>query len=348
MRKTFLTPGPSELYFTVEDHLRTALRDQIPSLSHRSKAFRVISRQATDGIKELLGLSPDWQVFFLTSATEAWERIAQELVIRQSHHYVHGAFGKKFYETAKAWGKEATLAESVQEVIFDAPAPTDADLIGLTYNETSTGFQLNHDILKTVRSAHPDKLIALDVVSAIPGVNVDFSLVDTAYFSVQKGFGLPAGLGVWLVNERCMARAQSNGYHGLKSLQKFAVKNETPETPNVLGIYLLGKVVEDMARRGIRQLQNETVYKSTLLYQVLDNHPLIRPFIINPTFRSKTTITLACGTQTEGLRNHLETHGLLAGEGYGAWGGQHLRIANFPTHSKETFEKLCDVIEKFE
>ena len=33
-------------------------------------------------------------------------------------------------------------------------------------------------------------------------------MIDTAFFSVQKAFGLPAGLGVWIANEKCLEKAK--------------------------------------------------------------------------------------------------------------------------------------------
>jgi phosphoserine aminotransferase len=86
------TPGPSQLYFTVEDHARKAFRDGIPSLSHRSTAFEKISKQATDGLKELLELPQGYHILFTGSATEIWERSIQNLVAESSLHFVNGSF----------------------------------------------------------------------------------------------------------------------------------------------------------------------------------------------------------------------------------------------------------------
>ncbi|MDZ7645884.1 MAG: hypothetical protein U5K54_01185 [Cytophagales bacterium] len=43
------------------------------------------------------------------------------------------------------------------------------------------------------------------------------------------------------------------------------IKNQTPETPNALAIYLLGKVVQDLLRRGIQTIRKETEYKAAIL-----------------------------------------------------------------------------------
>ena len=95
------TPGPSQLYFTVEDHVRRAFRDGIPSLSHRSKKFEGIYRETVDGLRALLGLPSEYQIFFTGSATEIWERTIQNLVDKNSFHFVNGSFSKRFFEIAQ-------------------------------------------------------------------------------------------------------------------------------------------------------------------------------------------------------------------------------------------------------
>src|SRR5690349_4699717 len=92
------TPGPSQLYFTVSDHARQAFKEGIPSISHRSKTFEQISKQTTEGLRQLLNIPQDFHIFFTGSATEIWERIIQNLVEENSFHLVNGSFSKRFHE----------------------------------------------------------------------------------------------------------------------------------------------------------------------------------------------------------------------------------------------------------
>jgi len=347
MKKVFFTPGPSELYFTHEDHMRSAIREQIGSISHRDAAFTALYRHTIEQLKVLLHLPNGYEVVFCASATECWERIAQNSIDQTSHHFVHGDFGMKFYKVVSDFGKRTVLSEIDD---FFKPMATSAEFISLTMNETSTGFQHSLDDLKQMRKLNPQALLALDVVSAAPAVDIDFSLVDTAYFSVQKCFGLPAGLGVWIVNERIVQKANDikhPSYHSLPSLMKMGIKYQTPETPNVMGIYLLGKIAEDMNRRGIQAIRNEINYKSALLYQTIENHPKFQISIQDKAHRSKTTIVANCDEPNEKLLNFLEAKGYVIGSGYGQRKDDQIRIANFPTHSKEQTESLCDTLVKF-
>lgn len=356
MFKINFTPGPAQLYVTTEDHARKAFKELIPSLSHRSKSFEDISHNATQGLRTLLNIPDNFSIVFTGSATEIWERIIQNLTEHTSHHLVNGAFSQKFYDTAVQLNRKATLTNADLGKGFSETItiPT-TELIALTHNETSTGVSLPLNVITKIRENNPNALIAVDAVSSLPYPDFDFNQVDSVFFSVQKGFGLPAGLGVWIVNERCLAKAEQllaqgfsiGSYHTLPSLVSMAKKNQTPETPNVLGIYLLGKVVEDMNRRGIQTLRKETEYKAALLYNALDAHPLLKAFVAEPAIRSKTVVVADCGPHTEALTNHLMKKGMLPGDGYGAHKKTQLRFANFPAHSKEQYELLVDSIAEF-
>jgi phosphoserine aminotransferase len=351
------TPGPSQLYFTVYDHVRQAFKDGVPSLSHRSRKFEAISREATEGLAQLLGLRSDNAIFFTGSATEIWERIFQNLVQDASFHFVNGSFSKRFHETGIQLGKSARKIESPAGQGFaDAPAiPDDTELIAVTHNETSTGVSVPPEWIHQLKKDHSEKLVVVDAVSSLPYPAFDYSLVDSVFFSVQKAFGLPAGLGVWVVNEHCIAKAQAlasknistGSYHSIQSLLEHAKKHQTPETPNVLGIYLLGKVVGDFLRRGVEALRRETNYKATILYQALEQHPLLSASVQEPRFRSATVIVADTGDHTEKLSSFLAERGLHAGAGYGAGKKTQLRFANFPAHSKEQYELLVDAINEY-
>ena len=356
MKYTNFTPGPSQLYFTVPDHARQAFKEGIPSISHRSKQFEQISKEATDGLRSLLNIPSSHQIFFTSSATEIWERIIQNLVAKNSFHLVNGSFSKRFHEIASQLKKNATKLEAAEGDGFEnILAPSDAELIAVTHNETSTGVSIPVDRIHQLKQQHPAALLAVDAVSSLPYPAFDFNIVDTVFFSVQKAFGLPAGLGVWIVNHKCIEKADAllksghiiGTYHNIPSLHALASKHQTPETPNVLGIYLLGKVVNDFLRRGVETLRRETEYKAAILYQALDAHPNLSAFVKDKQFQSRTVIVAESQAHTEALTQHLQQKGLYPGDGYGPFKKTQLRFANFPAHSKEQYELLVDSIAAF-
>ena len=359
MPKIYFTPGPSQLYFTAHEHVRSAIREDIPSISHRSSSFQKIYEETVENIKTLLGLPADYTILFTSSATEVWERIIMNLVAVESFHLVNGAFSSRFHQIAVELGRNALSADAEEGAVVELEQlliPESTELIALTHNETSTGASQPVEDIYRMRQSFPNQLLALDVVSSAPVANIDYSQVDTAYFSVQKCFGLPAGLGVWIVNERCIEKnakliefGQVTGsYHSLQSLLEKARKNQTPETPNVLGIYLLGKVAGDMLEKGLAQIRRESAYKSALIYHTFESNPLLEAFVSEPAFRSSTTTVARVDGGSEKLIAHLNARGMVTWTGYGKFKSEHIRIANFPTHSKEQIELLSDYLSQWE
>lgn len=355
MKKSFLTPGPSELYFTVEDHLKTALQENICEISHRSKNFQQIVANTLQALRNLLQIPDDYHIVFTASATEAWERIIQNLSAKHTFHLVNGSFSTKFYDFAVLLQRNAIkyqVSENQGFTLNDFTIPAETELICLTHNETSTGVSMSLEDIYSIRKQNPEKLIALDMVSSAPYPKLDFTQIDTAFFSVQKCFGLPAGLGVWIFNQRCVAKAKElegnkqiiGTYHTIPTLLANIAKNETPETPNMLGIYLLGKVAEDMNYKTIEVIRKETAYKAALIYQILDKHHKFKA-AVEPKFRSQTVL-VAEGTAQDikEFISKCEKENIIIGTGYGKFKDTQMRIANFPTHSKEVFEKVADIL----
>ncbi len=354
-RKIYFTPGPSALYFTVEEHIKSALKAQVPEISHRSNAFQSIYQEAESNLRTLLDLPENFHIAFLSSATEIWERLLQNLVKEHSLHLVNGAFSKRFAEIATELGRKVTIAKAPQGQIPDIadPLTTEApELVAITQNETSTGVHFPIDQVRKLRAAYPAALLAMDVVSSIPATPIDYTAIDSVYFSVQKCFGLPAGLGVWIYNDRCLARANElsgqglsiGSYHSLPKLHASGLKFQTPETPNVLNIYLLGKVAGDMIDKGLDMIVRETNYKAAVLYQMLDEHPLLSPFVKEKSIRSKTVVVADVLGDSQSIIDPLSAKGMVVGTGYGSNKSTQIRIANFPTHSKEQIELLADQI----
>jgi len=353
-KKLYFTTGPSAIYYTLEDHVRSALRNQIPSIPHRSKQFSRIYQDADEKLRSLVGMPDDYCMFFTSSATEIWERTLQSVVNHKTLHLVNGAFSNRFYQIANRLGYQPSIKETaLGEVVTTDKLVTDSEpeLIGVTHNETSGGTQQPLEDLRILRKMFPSALITVDVVSSFPCVDLPFESIDSAYFSVQKCFGLPAGLGVWLVNKKTVERALKmaptgrTSYHGIDSLWEKYQKFQTPNTPNVLAIYLLGKVIGDMLDKGIQRIRMESKYKSAILYNLLDSKTEIQPLVKNTDWRSETIVVGTSEAGTKPLIKSLYNQGMIIGAGYGDFKEKHIRIANFPTHSKEQIEMLVDKLD---
>lgn len=358
MIKIFFTPGPSQLYPTVSKHLKNALTNNIASISHRDKSFEEIFQTTTSRIRGLLNIPNNYHIFFVSSGTEAMERTIQNCVEKNSYHFVNGSFSKRFFDTAKELQKHAQKTEVTIGEGFDfinVSIPQKTELICFTHNETSTGVMTPVKEIYKIRKKHPHTLIAVDIVSSVPYVDLQYPLLDVVFFSVQKGFGLPAGLGVMIVSPDALKKSEelvqkgisTGSYHSFSSLVTFAKKNQTPETPAVLEIYLLGKVIEDMQNIRLEEIRKQTEQKAKLIYDFFDNHKRFATFVKDKGVRSQTVIVANVGNKQKEIKKYLQEKGLIVGSGYGEYKDTQIRIANFPTHKITDVRRMIMLLKNF-
>ncbi|AQG80440.1 aminotransferase class V-fold PLP-dependent enzyme [Spirosoma montaniterrae] len=352
MKNTYFTPGPAELYPTVAKHLQTAMDEQIGSISHRSQRFRDIYKFADEQLRTLLNIPATHGIFFTGSASEVWERLLLNCVEHESFHLVNGSFSQKFYDYAQSLRKFAHKLEKPFGEGFDAAeieVPEYAELICLTHNETSSGVQMRPAEMHKLKRKYPQKLFCVDMVSSAPYPDLDYSLIDSAYFSVQKAFGLPAGLGIWIANQACLEKAERlqrydattiGAHNTLPMLWKHYKTYETPATPNVLFIYLLGKVVEDYNAIGIQTVRRHIDEKARLLYKFLETSDEFAPFVKNERHRSQTVVVANTKKPSNEVIAGARQAGMIIGSGYGKLKDSQIRIANFPAVSVEQVSAL--------
>lgn len=348
----YFTPGPTQLAPSVPRLIEAAIAQDICSISHRSKAFEAIYARATEAIRALLTLPSSHQIFFLASATEAWERIIQNCSRTNTFHLVNGVFAERFFTIAQELGRATAVHRVAAGEAVDLATlvvPEDSELICLTHNETSTGVALSAIAIAELGKRYPEKLIAVDIVSSAPIVELEWSAVDCGFFSVQKCFGLPAGLGVLIVSARALARAKTlqaqqlsiGSYHSFPALEAMAKKHQTPETPNVLGIYLLAGVAEELLKVGIGAIRREIRARAEMLYQFFETRSGFTPFVRAPQARSSTVLTIEVVGGSASLLKTLATKGFEVGAGYGNFKDSQIRVANFPLHTAEQVAALC-------
>lgn len=352
----YFTVGPSQLYPTCTKHYQDAFNQQLGSVSHRSETFRKIYQHTDEQLRILMNIPSSHRIFFTASATEIWERIFFNLVRRTSFHFVQGAFSKKFYDFGKLTAKQPEKYQVPDGLGFEhlqhIAIPDETEIICFTQNETSSGIRVEEKEIAAVKERYPNALICCDIVSAVPYVNLDYSKIDCSFFSVQKGMGMPPGLGVWIVNEACLSKATQLEQEGVMNAAHFRLsafeKNyrtfETPSTPNTMAIYVLGKIVEDMNRTGIKTNRQETEEKFERLYSFLQGDERFQFRTDVKEVISRTTLVCDTTIPASALNQKLNAQGFYIAGGYGEEKNKQIRIANFPSCDVETMTKLLKVL----
>ncbi|MFP4095979.1 MAG: aminotransferase class V-fold PLP-dependent enzyme [Cyclobacteriaceae bacterium] len=345
-------PGPSRVYPEIPRYVQEAYEAGLLSANHRSPEFVEVSRKVIHLLHERLQIPKDYMIFFTSSATECWEIISQSLVSKESFHFYNGAFGEKWLQYARQLQPAAEgVAFGLEQILpIDYQIDTTAELIAVTHNETSNGTAVSMELIRQLRDRHPDQLIAVDATSSMAGDLLDFSAADVWYASVQKCFGLPAGLAVMVCSPRALQRAAEIGekghYNSLLYLQQMIENYQTTYTPNVLGIYLLMRVMEE--RPGMEQTATQLQKRYQRYKKELENFPFAEMLVKNDEVRSLTVLALQADKKViDQLRQQGREAGLVLGNGYGAWKETTLRIANFPAILEDEVEKLIDFLKRF-
>ncbi len=346
-------PGPSRVHDEIPGYVRDAFKIGIMSINHRSEDFVKMSERTITLLKERLDIPKNYTVFFTTSATECWEIIAQSLVTDKSYHLYNGAFGQKWFDYTKRIHPLAVpmpfqINEKLEpkKLIFDQRE----GIICITQNETSNGTQVSNSIIKAIKKTNPTYLVAIDATSSMAGIKLDFKSADIWYASVQKCFGMPAGLGLLVCSPQALQRSEQinerNHYNSLVYMTEMMSKWQTSFTPNVLSIYLLMRILEKSQH--IDEVHATVLERYEWWMDFFSNSSTIKHLIANNGVHSFTVITVtAAADLVLRIKREAKQRGFLLGEGYGEWKSSSFRIANFPALQTREIEMLMRFLKGF-
>jgi phosphoserine aminotransferase len=346
-------PGPSRVHDEIPEYVKDAYRAGFLSINHRSNEFMEMSENVIRSLKSRLEIPADYTVFYTTSATECWEIIAQSLITGSSYHLYNGAFGKKWYEYTHRLRSGAKSHPFEYNELVDPKKmrfSREDSVICLTQNETSNGTQVSNDIIRALRERYPSHLIAVDATSSMAGIYLDFQAADVWFASVQKCFGLPAGLGLMVCSPAAIQKAErvaeNNHYNSISFMAEMMKKWQTPFTPNVLNIYLLGRVLE--ASKPIRRVHEKIAERYRSWDELLKGKETIRHLVDNEAARSLTVIPVSAKEAlVTAIKSRAKKSGLLLGEGYGELKSSTFRIANFPAIRKSEIKVLKGFLSEY-
>lgn len=344
-------PGPSRIYPKVARFMQDACKEGIVSINHRSDEFTAIAKNTVSLLREKLNIPSEYSIYFVSSATECWEIIAQSLIAKESIHLYNGAFGEKWFEYTKKLKPEAQaypfhLQEKLNPLMFKT-----GEVICLTQNETSNGTQVSSKIIEAVREQNPEHLIAVDATSSMGGVVLDFSQADVWFASVQKCFGLPAGLGVMVCSPAAVQRAtrvdKRLHYNSLLLLEDMGQKFQTSYTPNVLDIYLLMRVMESLKPiEKVSQTIKSRHKKWEAFFDTKSDR--LNLLVKNKAVRSHTVLAIeASPAIVQRVKVEAKKSGFIVGEGYGELKATTFRIANFPALQRNEIAQFMDFLYNF-
>ncbi|MFB0946491.1 MAG: phosphoserine aminotransferase [Spirosomataceae bacterium] len=347
-------PGPSKLYPYVKHWLSEIYDSGILSKNHRSDAFMQLWADTDSKLRDSLSIPDGYEIYVTSSATECWKIVNQSLVYGNTTFVSNGAFGKKWANYAiknnsLSNRKGVKITESEFDVNAEPPTEfqTEPDTICLTHNETSNGTYLPDEYLIKIRKQYPKTFIALDATSSMAGVSLPWQTGDVWFASVQKCFGLPSGLAILVVSPKAVERAETVNdgvfYNSFLNIRANFLKNQTPYTPNILGIALLNKQAGFVGNNEI--IDEKIKSRAANFYQFIKTQTAFDPLIETEKVQSPTVITIRSKeTDVLNVIEEMKAKGITLGKGYGEWKNDTFRVANFPAITDSEFEYLMKAL----
>lgn len=321
----------------------------VMEMSHRSKTYDTIIKEAEADLRELMNIPDNYKVLFLQGgASQQFAMIPMNLMKNGVADYiVTGQWAKKAYQEGCKYGKAVKIASSEDETFSyipdcsDLPIDEDADYVYICENNTIYGTKF-----KTLPNTKGKTLVA-DVSSCFLSEPVDVSKYGVIYGGVQKNIG-PAGVVIVIIREDLIPEEVDEKVPTMLRYKTHADAGSLYNTPPAYGIYICGKVFKWIKKMGgLKEMQKKNTEKAQILYDFLDNSRLFKGTVRRED-RSLMNVPFVTGNEELDARFVAEAKeaGFENLKGHRSVGGMRASIYN--AMPREGVEKLVEFMKKFE
>lgn len=321
----------------------------VMEMSHRSKVFDQIIKEAEADLRDLMQIPDNYKVLFLQGgASQQFAAIPMNLMKnRKAGYIVTGQWAKKAFAEAKMYGEAIELASSADETFSyipdcsDLAIPKDLDYVYICENNTIYGTKY-----KTLPNTKGHTLVA-DVSSCFLSEPVDVSKYGVIYGGVQKNIG-PAGVVIVIIREDLISDDVLPGTPTMLKYKTQADADSLYNTPPCYGIYICGKVFKWLKKMGgLSVMKERNEEKAKILYDFLDESKLFKG-TVRKEDRSLMNVPFVTGNADLDAKFVAEAKaaGLENLKGHRSVGGMRASIYN--AMPKEGVEALVAFMKKFE
>ena len=321
----------------------------VMEMSHRSKVFDDIIKEAEADLRDLMQIPDNYKVLFLQGgASQQFAAIPMNLMKnRKAGYIVTGQWAKKAFAEAKIYGEAVELASSADKTFSyipdcsDLDIPEDLDYVYICENNTIYGTKY-----KTLPNTKGHTLVA-DVSSCFLSEPVDVSKYGVIYGGVQKNIG-PAGVVIVIIREDLIRDDVLPGTPTMLKYKTQADADSLYNTPPCYGIYICGKVFKWLKKMGgLSVMKERNEEKAKILYVFLDQSKLFKgtvrkedrslmnvPFVTGDADLDAKFVAEAKAAGFENLKGHRTVGGM--------------RASIYNAMPKEGVEALVAFMKKFE
>lgn len=321
----------------------------VMEMSHRSKTYDGIIKEAEADLRELMNIPDNYKVLFLQGgASQQFAMIPMNLMKNKKAAYiVTGQWAKKAYQEAKIYGEAIEVASSADKTFSyipdcsDLAIPEDADYVYICENNTIYGTKF-----KTLPNTKGHLLVA-DVSSCFLSEPVDVTKYGVIYGGVQKNIG-PAGVVIVIIREDLIPDECLPGTPTMLKYKTHSEEGSMYNTPPAYGIYICGKVFKWIKKMGgLSAMKELNEKKAKVLYDFLDESTMFKG-TVRKEDRSLMNVPFITGNEELDAKfvKEAKAAGFENLKGHRSVGGMRASIYN--AMPIEGVIKLVEFMKKFE
>ena len=321
----------------------------VMEMSHRSKVYDDIIKEAEKDIRDLMNIPDNYKVLFLQGgASQQFAMIPMNLMKNKKAAYIiTGQWAKKAYKEAQIYGDAVAVASSEDKTFSyipdcsDLDIPEDTDYVYICENNTIYGTKY-----KKLPNTKGHTLVA-DVSSCFLSEPVDVTKYGIIYGGVQKNIG-PAGVVIVIIREDLITEDVLPGTPTMLKYKTHADADSLYNTPPAYGIYICGKVFKWLKKMGgLSVMKERNEEKAKILYDFLDQSKMFHGTVVKED-RSLMNVPFVTGDKDLDAKFVKEAAdaGFVNLKGHRTVGGMRASIYN--AMPKEGVEKLVEFMKKFE
>lgn len=270
----------------------------VMEMSHRSKMFDQIIKEAEADIRDLMNIPDNYKVLFLQGGGSLQFAMVPMNLMKngKADYIVTGQWAKKAFKEAQKFGDAKCIASSEDKTFSyipdcsDLPVREDADYVYICENNTIYGTKY-----KKLPNTKGKPLVA-DLSSCFLSEPVDVTKYGMLWGGVQKNVG-PAGLVIAIIREDLIPQEELPGVPTMLQYKTQADAASLYNTPNCYAIYICGKVFKWLKKMdGLEVMKERNEKKAKILYDYLDSSKLFKGTVV-PEDRSLMNVPFVTGSK---------------------------------------------------
>jgi len=353
MKKHNFYAGPSILsQYTIRNTADAILNFagtglSVLEVSHRSKEFQAVIDEASQLVKELLGVPEGYSVLWLGGGASMQFCMVPMNLLRGKASYVDtGTWAHNAIKEARLFGDVEVVASSSESGYTyypkDIKPAEGSDYLHITTNNTIYGTELRKDL-------DVDCPLVADMSSDIFSRPVDVSKYDCIYAGAQKNLA-PAGVTLVIVREDALGKVDRT-LPTMLDYRTHVKKGSMFNTPPVLPIYAALQTLryyKDMG--GIKELERRDLEKARMLYDAIDSSRMFTGTVTDKSDRSIMNVCFVMKPEYKDLEagfvEFAAQRGIIGIKGHRSVGG--FRASLYNALPLESVKALIEAMNDFQ